>query len=82
MFRTSTPMIQSDLPPVQGIDHLTPVHVEDTSATPTSQTEEFKAKETSSSDDFVTPTLDLVVPKSSAKEAGTVKSGAGCSKVG
>ncbi|CAB4017540.1 Hypothetical predicted protein, partial [Paramuricea clavata] len=69
MFRTSTPMIQSDLPPVQGVDHLTPVHVEDTSATPTSQMEESKAKETSSSDDFVSPSSDSVVPKSSAEEA-------------
>jgi hypothetical protein len=64
-------MIQSDPPPVQGVDHLTPVHVEHTSATPTSQMEEFKAKKTSSSDDFVSPSLDLEVAKSSA-EAGTV----------
>ena len=68
VFRTSTPMVQTlgELFPYQSVDHLTPV--EHTAARPTSQQEEHRAKETSSSDDFTSPSVDQT--KSSAEEAG------------
>ena len=58
-------MIQSDLPFSKSVEYLTPV--EHGSTASISQPEETLAKETSSSDDYVSSSVNLVV-KSSQKQ--------------
>ena len=66
MFRTSTPMIQSYLSSSESVEHLTPV--ENNSTTSISGQSESVAKETSSSDNYVSPSVNLTVTKSPEEE--------------
>ena len=61
-------MIQSDLPFSKSVESLTPV--EHGSTASISQPEETLAKETSSSDDYVLSSMNLVVKSSQEQDTG------------